>query len=71
MVSQLDPDSTALSGSPCRIDCSELDREWPVQSNLGQAALHDLLRRLDSLGLPLISVNRVESGQTDASDVRQ
>ena len=36
-----------------------------------QAALQGLLRRLYSLGLPLISVNCVELGQADASDVKQ
>jgi hypothetical protein len=36
-----------------------------------QAALHGLLRKVRDLGMPLISVNRVESGQTDAADVKQ
>jgi hypothetical protein len=31
-----------------------------------QAALHALLRKVRDLGMPLLSVNRVESGQTDA-----
>ena len=31
-----------------------------------QAALHGLLRKVRDLGMPLISVNRVSSGQTDA-----
>ena len=31
-----------------------------------QAALHGLLKKVRDLGLPLISVNRVESGQVDA-----
>jgi len=35
-----------------------------------QAALHGLLRKVRDLGLPLISVNRVELGQADASDVK-
>ncbi|MCB0154661.1 MAG: hypothetical protein KDF65_07680 [Anaerolineae bacterium] len=34
-----------------------------------QAALHSLLRKVRDLGLPLLSVNRVESGQADAPDV--
>ncbi|NOQ95842.1 MAG: hypothetical protein GQ555_04410 [Desulfobacterales bacterium] len=36
-----------------------------------QAALHGLLRKVRDLGMPLISVNRVEPGQADASDVKQ
>ncbi len=36
-----------------------------------QAALHGLLKRVRDLGLPLISVNRVKSGQADASDANQ
>jgi len=32
-----------------------------------QAALHGLLRRVRDLGLPLLSVTRLESGQADAS----
>jgi hypothetical protein len=34
-----------------------------------QAALHGLLRKVRDLGMPLISVIRVEPGQADASDV--
>ena len=34
-----------------------------------QAALHGLLRKVSDLGLPLISVNRVEPGQADSRDV--
>jgi hypothetical protein len=33
-----------------------------------QAALHGLLRQVRDLGMPLISVIRVEPGQTNASD---
>ena len=36
-----------------------------------QAALHGLLKKLRDLGMPLLSVNRVEPGQADASDVKQ
>jgi hypothetical protein len=36
-----------------------------------QAALHGLLKKVRDLGLPLLSVNRVEPGQADASDVKQ
>jgi len=35
-----------------------------------QAALHGLLRKVRDLGLPLISVNRIESHQADESDVK-
>jgi hypothetical protein len=33
-----------------------------------QAALHGLLRKVRDLGMPLLSVNRVESDQTDVAD---
>ena len=36
-----------------------------------QAALHGLLKKVRDLGLPLLSVNRVQPGQADASDVKQ
>lgn len=35
-----------------------------------QAALHGLLKKVRDLGIPLISVNRVELEQADASDVK-
>ena len=46
---------------------------------IDQAALHGLLRKVRDLGMPLLSVNRVEpgpsttlgTGQADASDVKQ
>ncbi len=36
-----------------------------------QAALYGLLRKVRDLGLPLISVTRVEYGQGDGSDTKQ
>ena len=36
-----------------------------------QAALHGLLRKVRDLGIPLLSVMRVEPGQADASEVKQ
>jgi hypothetical protein len=33
-----------------------------------QAALHGLLRKVRDLGMPLLSVNRVEPGQADVAD---
>lgn len=35
------------------------------------AALHGLLKKVRDLGIPLLSVNSVEPGQADASDVKQ
>ncbi|MCH7610927.1 MAG: hypothetical protein IIB10_09640 [Chloroflexi bacterium] len=36
-----------------------------------QAALHGLLRKVRDLGIPLLSVNRVEPGQADGSEVKE
>jgi hypothetical protein len=36
---------------------------------MDQAALHGLLRKVCNLGLPLISVNRAEPGQTHCAEV--
>ncbi len=36
---------------------------------IDQSALHGLLRKVRDLGIPLLSVIRVEPGQADASDV--
>ena len=36
-----------------------------------QAALHGLLRKVRDLGMPLLSVDRVQPGQEDAPDVKQ
>ncbi len=36
-----------------------------------QAALHGVLRKVRDLSMPLLSVNRVEPGQADASDVKE
>lgn len=38
---------------------------------IDQAALYGMLRRVRDLGMPLISVIRLEPGQVDSSDVRQ
>jgi hypothetical protein len=35
-----------------------------------QAALHGLLKKVRDLGMPLVSVSPVESGQADVSDVK-
>jgi hypothetical protein len=36
-----------------------------------QAALHSLLKKVRDLGMPLLSVSRVQAGQADASDIDQ
>ena len=36
-----------------------------------QAALHGLLRKVRDLGMPLLSVIRVEAGRGDATNVKQ
>jgi hypothetical protein len=38
---------------------------------IDQAALHGLLKKVRDLGMPLISVNRVNPDQADAPDVKQ
>ncbi|MEJ2556006.1 MAG: hypothetical protein P8186_07230 [Anaerolineae bacterium] len=38
---------------------------------IDQAALHGLLKKVRDLGLPLLSVNRVEPGQEEVPDVEQ
>ena len=38
-------------------------------SVVDQAALHGLLKKVRDLGMPLVSVNRVEPGRVDAPDV--
>ena len=35
-----------------------------------QAALHGLLKKVRDLGMPLVSVNRVETGRPDVSEVK-
>jgi hypothetical protein len=35
-----------------------------------QAALHGLLRKVRDMGLPLLSVNRIQPGETDGPDTR-
>ncbi len=37
---------------------------------IDQAALHGLLRKVRDLGIPLLSINRVQTGQADAAEVR-
>ena len=55
-----------IGGMTITVDCE--NEGLPVTTltgTLDQAALHGLLRRLYSLGLPLISVNCIESGCSD------
>lgn len=35
-----------------------------------QAALYGVLKKLRDLGIPLLSVNRIESGQTDQPEIK-
>jgi hypothetical protein len=42
-----------------------------LTGTIDQAALHGMLRRLYSQGLPLISVIYLEPGQADVRDVKQ
>ncbi len=37
---------------------------------IDQAALHGLLKKVRDLGMPLLSVNRAEPGQTNAPEVK-
>jgi hypothetical protein len=37
---------------------------------IDQAALHGLLKKVRDLGMPLLSVNSVEPGRQDVSDVK-
>jgi hypothetical protein len=37
---------------------------------IDQAALHGLLKKVRDLGMPLLSVNRVERGQANTSEVK-
>ncbi|HLE28368.1 MAG TPA: hypothetical protein VI793_09645 [Anaerolineales bacterium] len=39
-------------------------------SVIDQAALHGLLKKVRDLGMPLVSVIRVEPGQADAAEVK-
>ncbi len=39
-------------------------------SVVDQAALHGLLRKVRDLGMPLISVKRIEPGQTNSSEIK-
>jgi hypothetical protein len=46
-------------------------REWRTHKSKQETSSHGLLNKIRDLGLPLLSVNRVEPGQADASDVKR
>ena len=43
---------------------------WLTGTVTDQAALHGLLRKVRDLGMALISVKRIERGQTDKSEIK-
>ncbi len=51
-----------------REDNGETRLTGPV---VDQAALHGLLKKVRDLGVPLVSVNRIEPGQADEPDIKQ
>jgi hypothetical protein len=51
-----------------RTDNGETLLTGPV---VDQAALHGLLRKVRDLGVPLLSVNRVKSGEAEAPDINE
>ncbi len=42
-----------------------------ISGPIDQAALHGLLKKVRDLGMPLVSVNRVETDQADSSDLKR
>ena len=44
---------------------------WLTGPVVDQTALHGLLKKVRDLGMPLISVNRLEPGQTNVSGIEQ
>ena len=48
-------------------DSGETLLTWQVAD---QAALHGLLRKVRDLGMPLVSVNRIQPGQIDELDIK-
>jgi hypothetical protein len=49
----------------------EADGEtWLTGMVTDQAALHGLLRKVRDLGMPLISVKRIEPGETDEAEIK-
>ena len=66
-IPQTDPDQPVVM-AVTREENGDTLLTGPV---VDQAALHGLLKKVRDLGLPLLSVIRVETGQGDATNVKQ
>jgi hypothetical protein len=53
------------------ITLEEDDSTLLTGSVIDQSALHGILKKIRDLGMPLLSVNSVETGRQDASDNKQ
>ena len=67
----LGPQWPAWFGGDATITLEDNDETLLTCTVVDQAALYGLLRKVRDLGLPLISITRVESDRADGSDVKQ